>query len=184
MSEDRSLILALNQGDPNAFTTLYNEYWSQVYCFVKLYVMNKDTAEEIVQEVFIKVWNSKELIKVDESFKGFLFVITRNYIFNLSRKKINEDFYKLTVLSAIEESCNPEEELDAEDLKKYIDQLIEQLPPQRRLIFELSRKEFKSYREIAEQLNISEKTVENQIHETLKYLRKHLPLFFFLFLIR
>ncbi|WP_080905062.1 RNA polymerase sigma-70 factor [Parabacteroides sp. Marseille-P3160] len=177
MSDDKSLILALNRGDSNAFTLLYKKYWRQVYNFTKLYITNKNVAEEIVQEVFIKIWDSKEIIREDENFRGLLFIVTRNFIFNIYRKNVNEDLYKLTVLSAIEESYNPEEEWDAEDLKKYIDLLIEQLPLQRRLIFNLSRREYKTYREIAEQMNISEKTVENQIHEALKYLRQNILLF-------
>ncbi len=177
MSDDKSLISALNRSDSKAFTDLYNKYWAQVYNFTKLYITNKDIAEEIVQEVFIKIWDSKEMIRENESFKGLLFIVTRNFIFNVFRKNVNEDFYKLTVLSAMEESYNPEEEVEARDLKAYIDLLIEQLPPQRRLIFNLSRKEYKTYREIAEQLSISEKTVENQISEALKYLRKHIFLF-------
>ena len=134
---------------------LYKQYWEKVYHFCGLYLNNRDVAEDVVQEVFIKVWESREFIREDDNFKGLLFIITRNLIFNHHRKNVNEDFYKMTVLSAMDTSYDLEEEITA---------------------FNLSRKEHKSYKEIAFQLNISEKTVENQISEALKFLKKNIML--------
>ena len=112
---------------------LYKQYWEKVYHFCGLYLNNRDVAEDVVQEVFIKVWESREFIREDE-------------------------------------------EITAYNLGEYIDHLIEELPERRRVIFNLSRKEHKSYKEIAFQLNISEKTVENQISEALKFLKKNIML--------
>ena len=158
--EEWELILLLKQGSKDAFTALYKQYWKQVYNFSRLYLISADAAEEVVQEVF----------------KGLLFIITRNLIFNRHRKNVNEDFYKVTVLAALEEPYDVEEEIDAHNLQEYIDRLIDELPPRRREIFNLSRKEQKSYKEIALLLNISEKTVENKISEALKYLKKNITL--------
>ena len=177
---------------------LYKQYWEKVYHFCGLYLNNRDVAEDVVQEVFIKVWESREFIREDDNFKGLLFIITRNLIFNHHRKNVNEDFYKMTVLSAMdtftlhisrdpeelakaeesesENEDDTEEEITAYNLGEYIDHLIEELPERRRVIFNLSRKEHKSYKEIAFQLNISEKTVENQISEALKFLKKNIML--------
>lgn len=166
----------LKQGSREAFATLYRQYWQQVYNFCHLYLINADDAEDVVQEVFIKVWENREWIREDERFKGLLFIITRNLVFNQHRKKVNESLYKVTLLAALEESEEIEEEIDANDLRAYIERLIDELPPRRREIFNLSRKEQKSYKEIAELLHISEKTVENQIGEALKYLRKNVLL--------
>lgn len=174
--DENALLLSLKHGNREAFAALYKQYWSQVYNFSRLYLTTREAAEEVVQEVFIKVWESRALIRETDNFKGFLFIITRNLIFNQSRKNFNEDFYKMTVLAALEETYDIDEEIDAKNLGEYIDQLIGELPPQRRLIFTLSRKEYKSYKEIAEQLNISEKTVERQINEAIKFLRKNLVL--------
>lgn len=177
MEDEKIHIIALRQGSKEAFTVLYNRYWNQVYHFSKLYLTRQDTAEEVVQEVFTKLWESREFVSEKENFKGLLFIITRNLVFNKHRKQLNEDFYKMTVLSAMENaSYNLEEEIETRNLSEYIDRLIEELPPRRREIFILSRKNHKSYREIAEMLRISEKTVENQISATLKYLRKNIPL--------
>lgn len=172
--DEKTLVISLRQGSNEAFTTLYKCYWRQVYNFSRLYLTNKDVAEEVVQEVFVKVWESRDFIREEENFKGLLFIITRNLIFNQFRKSLNEDFYKMTVLAAMEESYNMEEEIDAHNLSEYVDQLIEELPPRRREIFNMSRKQHKSYREIAQELNISEKTVENQIGEALKYLKQNI----------
>lgn len=174
--EDNELILLLKQSDKEAFTALYKKYWRQVYNFSRLYLTGKDAAEEVVQEVFIKIWESRDFMRQEDNFKGLLFIITRNLIFNQHRKSLNEDFYKMTVISAMENSYDIEEEIEAKNLSDYIDLLINELPPRRREIFNLSRKENKSYKEIAELLHISEKTVENQISEALKYLRKNISM--------
>lgn len=177
--EENELILLLKQSNKDAFTTLYNRYWKQVYNFSRLYLTSQSVAEEVVQEVFIKVWESRDFVREEDNFKGLLFIITRNLIFNLHRKSVNEDFYRMTVLSAMEDSYDIEEEIETRNLSEYIDLLIAELPPRRREIFILSRKENKSYKEIALLLDISEKTVENQISEALKYLRKNIILLSF-----
>lgn len=174
--DERELLYALKQGDRQSFELLYNRYWRQVYNFGRLYLTTREAAEEAVQEAFIKVWESRAFIRENENFQGFLFIITRNLIFNQKRKHFNEDFYKMSVLAALEQSYDIDEEIDAKNLSEYIDRLIDELPPQRRLIFILSRKEYKSYKEIAFQLNISEKTVERQINEAIKFLKKNIIL--------
>ena len=103
-------------------------------------------------------------------------IVTRNLVFNQCRKEVNENYYKMTVLPALESSYDIEEEIAARDLSRYIDRLIEELPEKRRQIFNLSRKAHKSHKEIALLLGISEKTVENQIREALRFLRKNMLL--------
>ncbi|MEG0887821.1 MAG: RNA polymerase sigma-70 factor [Bacteroides sp.] len=170
MSE-KQLLVSLKVGDHDAFTMLYNQYWRQVYNFCRLYVQN-DEAEEVMQEVFIKLWMNRDSIDEDENLKGYLFIITRNLIFNRNRKKSYETALKMTLIAAVEESCEFEEEFNTNDLKEYIDTLIEKMPIQRQVIFNLSRKEYLSYKEIALKLGISEKTVEQSISRTIKFLKK------------
>ncbi len=170
--KEKQIIKSLKEGDREAFSMLYKQYWEKVYHFCGLYLNSR----EVIEDVFIKVWESREFIREDDNFKGLLFIITRNLIFNQHRKNVNEDFYKMTVLSAMETSYDLEEEITAYNLGEYIDHLIEELPERRRIIFNLSRKEHKSYKEIALQLSISEKTVENQISEALRFLKKNIML--------
>lgn len=180
--EEEELLNRLKEGDYAAFTQLYNCYWGQVYNFSRLYISSVEDCKEIVQQVFVKVWEARALIKEKENFKGFLFIITRNIVFNLSKKSFNESFYKMSVLSAFSDSaeqgsCEAEEELMASQLNDYINQLIELLPERQKEVFILSRRHHLSYKEISLRLGIREKTVEQHIYKVLKFLKKNLQLF-------
>jgi RNA polymerase sigma-70 factor (ECF subfamily) len=174
LEDEESHIKALIQGSKDAYTILYKRYWRQTYNFSRLYLKNDKESEEVVQEVFIRIWESRAMLREGENFKGLLFIVTRNIIFNRRRKRLNETACKMTLLAAMEQSYDIEKEIEANNLSEHIDRIIADLPPRRREIFNLSRKENKSYREIARLLDISEKTVENQIAEALKYLRKNI----------
>lgn len=177
IQEEKELLLSLKQGSNQAFTVLYERYWKQVYKFSRLYLTNATVAEDVVQDVFVKIWESRHFINENDNFKGLLFIITRNFVFNQHRKCLNEDFYKMTVVAALEEPFDIEQEIEANDLSEYIDNLVSELPPRCREIFNMSRKEQLSYREIASALSISEKTVEVQINKALRYLKKNIVLF-------
>lgn len=183
MDTEHELLISLSQGDEKAFNTIYNKYVKQVYNFCKLYIINNDEIEEVVQDVFVHLWESRYTIRTNDNFKGLLFIITRNLVFNETRKSFNHDFYTVSIIDAIDSiqqesnSYDVEQELETKDLSDYIDELISELPPQRQKIFNLSRKDQKSYKEIAEIMNLSERTVEHQISDALKFLRKHLKLF-------
>lgn len=177
MEERDTLDKIKHNSDKAAFADLYNRYWAKVYNFTKLYVISTYDAEEIVQEVFVRIWEGRALIDTEQNFEGYLFIIIRNLIFNHSRKKLNEEFYKMTVLEAVEESYNIEEELDAANLKVYIDSLVSLLSPRQQEVFRLSRDQHLSHKEIASRLNISEKTVECHISDSLKFLKKNLRLY-------
>lgn len=172
--DNKSLILALKNGDEGAFTSLYHMYCDKVYKFCHLYYTNELTAEEIVQEVFIKLWDIRSYVNENENLEGLLFIITRNLVFSNTRKHFNEAFYKISILAAYDKSYDIEEDLQAKDLKVYIDHLVNELPPRQKEIFRLSRDEQLSYQEISEKLKISPKTVERHINEALKYLKKNI----------
>lgn len=174
---ERDIIIRLKQGDKDAFEALYNSYWMKVYKFTQLYITSTVDVSEVVQEVFVKLWESRHLIDEDKRFEGFLFIVTRNLIFNYSRSYFNLEALKVTVLRAMEDSYSIEEELDAADLKRHIDELISFLPPRQQEVFRMSREQHMSNREIATQLSIAEKSVERSINLSLKYLRKNLSLF-------
>ena len=178
---EKELIILLKEGDEKAFTTLYRRYWSKVYNFSRLYLSSILEIEEVVQEVFVKVWESRSLLREDDNFKGFLFVITRNLVFNQFRRSFNENAYKLTVLSSIMPYYNLEEELTAADLQEFIEKMVKELPPRQQEVFNLSRNAHLTYKEISIHLNISEKTVERHIKEALKFLKKNI-MFYLIFI--
>ena len=174
---EKELIIALKRGDDKAFTALYKLYWSKVYNFSRLYLSSLAEAEEVVQEVFVKVWESRSFLQDDTNFKNFLFIITRNLIFNQFRKNFNENAYKLTILNSATTHYDIEDKLCAEDLRDFINKIIMELPPRQQEVFNLSRNQHLSYKEIAARLGISEKTVERHINEAIKYLKKNITLY-------
>lgn len=182
MIDEKKQIILLREGNHKAFQWVYNFYWSQVYNFTRLYITSTEESKEIVQEVFIKLWESKHLINENNNIKGFLFIVTRNAIFNKKRNSLNEEYYKMSVLKAYSESNvtdynEVEAELYASELKDYIDLLIDSLPDKQKKIFMLSRKSNMTNKEIAEEMNLNIKTVEAYITKTLKYLKENIDLF-------
>lgn len=175
--EEKVILEKVRFGDAAAFALLYDRYWLKVYNFAQLYIISSSEVSEVVQDVFVKVWESRETFDETKNFDGFLFIITRNVIFNYSRRYFNELNFKMTALQGIENSYDIEEELDAADLKNYIDRLIAQLPPQRQRIFRMSREQHLTNKEIAEQCAVTEKAIERQLTLALKFIKDNLPLF-------
>lgn len=175
----RDIVIRVREGNQDAFTQLYNIYWWKVYHFTKLYITSDYESEEIVQDVFIKLWDSRRTLDETQSIEGYLFMITRNTIFNYNRQSINEESLEMTILSSMEEDSmyNSEDELVASDLKKFIDELIDEMPPQRKKIFQMSRGEGLSNAEIAQNLGITVKAVERSMTLALKFLRDSLAMF-------
>ena len=166
MNEKEAIIKLKTCNDKAAFAFLYRSYWAKVYNFTRLYITSAVDVEEIVQEVFIKIWENREALDEEQNFAGYLFITMRNLV-----------FYQLSVIEAVEESYDIEEELDAANLRTHISALISMLPPRQQEVFRLSRDEELSYREIAERLQISERTVEHHISDALKFLRKNIKLY-------
>lgn len=173
---EKDLIQLLKKGNHKAFNSLYAYYWKQVYNFCRIYV-SKDNAEEILQEVFIKVWLGRTVINENRNFKGYLFVITRNEIFDWFRKKKISDNQILPLVSALESYYgDAEEEATLVNMREYLDKLIEKLPPKSKMIFNLSRKSHLTNSEISDRLHISVKAVEAGITRSLKFIRENMEL--------
>ena len=168
------------QGDSEAFASLYQSHWQQVFRFSRLYLRSDDDAEDVVQEVFIRLWQIHERIHPDDNFSGLIFIITRNLIFNRFRRQIDPLGFKVSVLAALEASDDIESEISARDLSEYIDRLVDLMPARQRQVFNMSRREHKSYREIAEELDLSQKTVEAHMREALRFLRDNLAVLLWL----
>ena len=186
MDQEKELIIALKQGNEKAFNILYKQYWKQVYNFCRLYLTNTEEAEEVVQDVFVRLWQSRDFLRENDNFKGLLFIISRNLVFNQTRKSFNHDFYTLSLLEALENmpeenSYDIEKELEAKDLSAYIDLLIAELPPQRQKIYKMSRESGMNNEEIARELGINKRTVENHLSQALTDIRKALFITFILF---
>ncbi len=168
---DKALVELLKQGDIQAFEKVFFSFADRLYYFAIRYMRNQHDAEEIVQEVFVKLWENRANLNDQLSFSGYLFTIARNTIFNQNRKKVNEKAYQEYVKVFLENSSSKtEDDLIYSDIKGIVDKVVEELPPQRKLIYKLSREKGLSYREIAEELKLSERTVEAHIRLALKTL--------------
>lgn len=171
MQVDSRIVELLKQGDAETFEKVFFSFAERIYYFAMRYMRNQHDAEEIVQEVFVKLWENRSNLNDQLSFSGYLFTIARNTIFNQNRKKVNEQAYQEYVKVFLENSTRrTEEDLIYSDIKGIVDKVVEDLPPQRKLIYKMSREKGLSYKEIAEELKLSERTVEAHIRLALKTL--------------
>jgi RNA polymerase sigma-70 factor (family 1) len=182
------LIKELTKGNLLAFNTLYKEYSARLYRFAYAYLKSEEEAEELVQEVFTIIWEKRTAIREELSFKSFLFTIAFNIIRKHFRTKAYlTEYFKSTADQPPDSQTS--EKIAYDSLYQYIRELVEKLPLRRKEIFVKSRFDGLTIKEIAEELNISHKTVENQLTEALKFIRTNLNreditllLFFILFI--
>jgi RNA polymerase sigma-70 factor, ECF subfamily len=174
MSEDLNLFIKLKNGDRKAFETLFKTWYAPLCLYAQSIVYDGDEVEEIVQGFFVKLWERKASIDISTSVKNYLFSSIKNHCFNyLKHQKIKVKHHDYTLQHA-------DQPIDASDycmeteLMEKIEASIEALSPRRREIFLLSRNKGLKYREIAEELGISIKTVETQMGQALKELREKL----------
>ncbi len=171
-SLERNLIKELKDGSYLAFDKLFAKYGEHLFCFVFSILKSSDDSKEIVQDVFVKVWEKRQTLNEFLSFKSFLFSIAYHQIISGFRKKASEKKYLEELVSISSGlALSPDLEIDFEVLTARIDDIVNDMPPQRRGIFIMSRFEGLSHAEIASKLNISVKTVENHINLSLKTLR-------------
>ncbi len=156
--------------DPVQFEIAYKQFFPMLTGFAFRYVEDRDVAEDIVQEVFSKTWHQSDRIEIRTNVKSYLFGAVRNACLNhLKHQKVVETYAKeATGHQAPDQAAF----MEMDELQEKINQALDQLPEKRRQIFELSRFEGKKYHEIAEELDISIKTVETQMSRALKVIRK------------
>mgnify|MGYP002517551300 FL=1 len=176
--EVKNAIIRFREGDRTAFETIYRQYWRKVYSFTRLYIRDSFEQEEVVQQVFIRLWEKRSLVDADKDFDGFLFIITRNLIFNRARRSFTTE-----PLSDFIDGAGPEfyqdieGGIDAGFLREAVDRLVSEMPPRQREAFLLSRRGGVSIKDIAEIMGITEKGVQRNINLALKFLKSNLPLF-------
>ncbi|QTD38464.1 RNA polymerase sigma-70 factor [Polaribacter batillariae] len=175
INTEKLLVKELIKGNNKAFRKLFDTYRNDVYAYSISMLKTKVLAEGIVQDVFLKIWQYRDRLNPDLSFKSYVFTITRNLTFNLISKVANnrtlreEVFYKSQKrYSTIEDKI---EEKDYEVIKNNA---INQLTPKCKIIFEMSRNKGMSYKEISKELDISVSTVKGQMSKALSSIRNFL----------
>jgi RNA polymerase sigma-70 factor (family 1) len=171
------LLLLVAEGDEKAFRQLFDFYWGKIYSVAVTLTKSPPLAEEIVQDVFLKIWLKRDQLPSVENFEGFLFTVARNHIYNELRRKVVElPFVEHLEQHFRESSALPEQVMLLKETNLLIKEAVEQLPPQQRTVFELSRNEGLDNNKIAERLGISRATVRNHLTKALHFLRNYLQI--------
>jgi RNA polymerase sigma-70 factor (family 1) len=173
--EEREFVSKLRNSEVKSFDILFERYSKKLYWFSYSLLKNDEDAREIVQETFFRVWERREKIDSDKSFKSFLFTISYHLIIDQLRLKLKDQEYRKFLKEYFKtEELTLDSEADFEKLQKEIATIIGELPSKRKQIFTLSRHNGLSHKEIAAHLNISVKTVENQINLAIKHIKARL----------
>lgn len=186
--QEEQLIADFRKGDQNTFEQLFKANYEALCRYAYSFVNDRDEAEDVVQNMFVSVWEKRGEMEIQTNLKGYLYRMVRNACLNvLKHKKVVEKHADGSVLTEASHGESASELATTNELEGMIQRAIQTLPEQCRVVFELSRFENLKYGEIAARLEISEKTVENQMGKALRIMREQLKeylvmVFIFLFL--
>ena len=162
----------IKSGDVKVFEQLFNDYYDQLCAHAYTVLQDGDDAEEMVQNVFVKFWNKRATLSISGSLKNYLYQAVKNESLNFIKHRNVVQLHAKDALA--DTATHAPDPLVIIELQEKIEQVLADLPPERKKVFLMSRNEGLKYREIAEKLNISIKTVENQMGSALKFLRTQL----------
>lgn len=187
---ESELVLGLTKSDHSSFQLLFDYYSEALFMFALSYLKSRDTAEDLVQEVFLKIWNNRKSLRTDTCFRSYLFTIALNSIYKYLKKlaKLNEVKHDL-LLDFSDSETVLNDHPDYQALVDKLNELVARMPERRRQVFIKKKFEGMSLKEIAEELDITPKTVEFHITEAMKFLKQEFEkfrvegmIFFYLFI--
>jgi len=189
-SNTEDIIRRLKKDDKSAVDELFSYYYPRLYHFSKSILKIETGIDDILQEVFVKIWLNRNKISNIETFNAYIFTITKNEVLNLIRSNLRDQTFKEEFfLRSVAEEYQTQNQVEFDEIKSGIDRIVASLPEKRQQVFVLSRTEGLSNKEIAQQLNISEKTVEDHITHAIKHIKTSIKdmgvisfLYFYLFL--
>jgi RNA polymerase sigma-70 factor (family 1) len=174
LHNEKAILEQVTQGDESAFRMVFDHYRDAIYSFACKVVQQDTLAEEIVQDVFVKIWINRSGLPAVRNFADFLYIIARNHTFNALRRVARDRKWNSASTENLEISgVSAEAVILQRDYDRLLQQAIAQLPPQQKLVYTLGRQEGFSREEIAAQLNISPATVKVHMSQALKTLRNH-----------
>lgn len=184
VNEEKTLLQALRKGKESAFRQIYDNYYGVLYLHAYSKLRDRETAKDIVHDLFATVWHKRESLVITGKLSSYLYASVRNKIIDYIAKEQSEADY----LESLTQRIGGEYEaadyrLREKMLEEQIEHLLEQLPPRIREIFELSRKQYLSHKEISRKLNLSEQSVRSYIKDALRVLRAKLGAFSWVVLI-
>jgi RNA polymerase sigma-70 factor (ECF subfamily) len=184
LSVSSTTIKAFKDGDKNAFEEIFHHFVDRIFQFSGYYISNKAEAQEITQEVLVKLWENRSRVDAEANFNAYVFTIARNIIFNKHKKRVHEWAYLKHIRNnAGKDENNTEQAVYLDELTHLLNDQIKKMPEKRRIVFEMSRFKGLTHKEIGEKLNISTKTIEVHIRLALKELRIVLKDYYIILLI-
>lgn len=178
---DNELVELIKKDDHDAFAEIYIRYSGLLYTHAYKILHKRDEVKDIVQEIFTILWNKRNHFILETNLAGYLYVAVRNSVIKvISKQKIKSKYFSLLETSINEGSIIADHLIREKQLTEIIEKEINELPSKMRQIFNLSRKSYLTHKEIAKDLNLSEKTVKKQVNNSLKILRIKLEPFLFL----
>lgn len=172
---EKDLLLQVSQGDERAFRLLFNHHWDNIFGVAMAFTKSSTLAEEMVQDIFLKIWTGRDQLSTIEKFDQYLFIVSRNHIFNELRKKTREEPFTEYLLNYVHDTAPcPDDLLSFKQSAELVDKAIGQLPVQQRRVFRLSRESGLTHEAIAVSLQISKNTVRSHIHQALLFIRSYL----------
>jgi len=165
----------IQKGDLKEFEKLFRELYSPLCSYANTYLQDKDKSEEIVQDIFYGIWKKRDTLSIEVSFKSYLYKAVQNNCLMLIQHHAVEDKYKQYIKEEVSHfQSDPGKEMELEELNKLVENTLNTLPERCRQIFSMSRFDGLKYKEIAEKLGISQKTVEANMGKALQAFRKRL----------
>lgn len=173
MMTEKQILCQVSEGNEIAFAQLYEKYKDHVYYISFKFFKSQSIAEDVLQEVFLKLWMHKEKLSEIDNFSAYLTVILRNHIYNRFRKLANEElFIRKAAATPVEHHNYTLDNVLLNESRNLLTKAIEKLPPQQKKAFELSRIEGKKHEEIARLMNISKETVKKHVMEASRTLKR------------
>jgi len=180
-SNEEQLVKRLSEGDEKAFRVLFMRYYPKIRCFLNGLLKSETEAEDLTQDVFVKIWMNRTRFAEVNTFGAYLYVLAKNTAFNyIESKQIRQVGLDERPFEE-EYDRNPYEELVAKDLQLFVNMVVDSMPSQRQAVYRMSRESGLTNDEIAEKLHLAKKTVENHLNLALKELRNAMLLFVFLY---
>jgi len=176
--KEQSMLNRLKQGDVEAFSAIFRHFYTDLVLFAGTYLPDRIACEDIVQSIFLKLWNERNSLIIEVSLKSYLLKAVRNSCLDEIRHRnviIEHESYSL--LHEAQMGMDTEEYILHSDLQEHLQKALVDMPETYRTAFEMNRFEGLKYREIAEKLKVSERTVEVRISKAIELLRKHLKHF-------
>lgn len=171
--DEKNLLSQVSEGDEKAFRILFDRYWDNIYGVAFAFTKSKMIAEEMVQDIFLKIWIKKDLLNSIQKIDAYLFRVAKNHIYNELRKKIKEEPFNEHIINYFREIGNsPEQLLIFKESEKLVNLAIENLPARQQLVYRLGREQGMSQDEISEKLQISKNTIKRHMNQALKSIRQ------------